>query len=645
MQRTGRLSTPRGLRLRRSLAARVFLSLCLITLLAAAGRLQVLQVDYYAKEARNQRLRPVMVPAPRGTIYDRHGQVVAENVVGYRILIMPGPPDSMQAQVRRLQPILGLTEADITRANRRWQREKHLPMTVTMDANPDAVAALEERLIDFPGVLVHEYAKRHYPSGEAVAHLIGYVAEVTETELASPDWQGYQQGQWIGKAGLERQYEKLIGGKPGSRYLEIDARGRIKRWLPEELGQLPIPGHDLQLHLDLDLQRYIMEIWPRQYRGSFVAIDPANGGVLAYYSHPSFDPNKFIGGIPAALWDSLRSDPATPLNDRASGGAAGQPPASTWKLPFAALALEEGVIRPDEFMPIACTGGMQILGRYAKCWLPSGHGRVDLIRGLMVSCDVYFYQVGARLGLKRYLEVGTRMGFQRRTGIDLPYEARNQMPETPDWWVRRLGYQPQENEIASLSIGQGPQTMTPLKMTHMFAALVRQDGQMVAPRLAVLGDSTPPVTINFGIDAEQRDWLMKGMRRVMGAGGTAPQSRLLHWDFVGKTGTAQACANCPLKDHAWFVGAGGVPGHDMEIVATMFLQHGEHGYTPSGYVANAINFYLNRKYGRPFERFPTPRERFPRGLPVSSAYYTPIVDPPPAGSSAAARDSVAAPRQ
>ena len=641
MHRTGRLSTPRGQRLRRSTAARIFMAAALFTLLGAAGRLQVLEVDYYATEARNQRLRPVMVPAPRGTIYDRHGQVVAENVVGYRVMIMPGPQDTMEARLRRLQPVLRLTDDEVARANRKWQRERHLPMTVTMDGDPDAVAALQERLDDFPGVLVHEYAKRHYPAGEAVAHLIGYVAEITDNELSSPDWQGYQQGQWIGKAGLERQYEKLIGGKPGSRYLEIDARGRIKRWLPEELGQLPVPGRDLQLHLDLDLQRYIMEIWPRQYRGAFVALDPATGGVLAYYSHPSYDPNKFIGGIPAALWDSLRSDPATPLNDRVSGGAAGQPPASTWKLPVAALALEEGVIRPDEFMPISCNGGIYILNRYARCWDRAGHGRVDLIKGIMMSCDVYFYQVAARLGLKRYLEVGTRMGFQRRTGIDLPYEARNLMPETPEWWVKNRGYEPQESEVVSLSIGQGPQTMTPLKIAQMYAALVRPDGKGFAPRLAVT-DSAPPVTINFGINAEHRDWLMKGMRRVMGEGGTAPQSRLLHWDFVGKTGTAQACSNCSLKDHAWFAGAGGVPGHEMEIVAVMFLQHGEHGYTPSGYVANAINFYLNRKYGRPFDRFPTPRERYARGLPVSPEYYKPIVDPPPAS---AARPVSESPRQ
>lgn len=628
MRRTGRLSTPRAMRLRRSLAARLFIAFCFVALLGAAGRLQVLQVDYYAKEARNQRLRPVMVPAPRGTIYDRYGQVIAENVVGYRVLIMPAPWDVMQAQIDKLRPILNLTDEEITRAKRRWSRETHLPMTLTVNADPIAVATLEEHREDFPGVLIVDYAKRHYPAGEAVAHMIGYVAEITEGEIASREWAGYEQGQWIGKAGLERQYEKEIGGVPGSRYLEIDARGRIMRWLPEELGTVPIPGHDLQLHLDLDLQRYVMEIWPRQFRGAFVALDPKTGGVLAYYSHPSFDPNKFIGGIPKPLWDSLQADSAKPLLDRVSSGGAGQPPASAWKLPVAAMALEEAVIKPKEFMPWACGGGIYMLGRYARCWDKKGHGRSDLVKGIMQSCDIYFYQVGARLGLKRYLDVGTRMGFQKRTGIDLPYEARNQMPENTDWWVQRLGYKPKASEMISLAIGQGPQTMTPLKLAHMYAALVRPDGKAPAPRLAVT-DSLGPITIDFNLSPEHHEWLMKGMRRVMAQGGTAPLSRLPPtWDFIGKTGTAQACAGCPLRDHAWFVGAIAVPGYDMEIVAAMFLQHAEHGYTASGYVANALNFYMNRKYGRPFDRFPTPRDRFPRGMPVGAWFTQPVVDPP-----------------
>lgn len=624
--------------MRRSTVARGALLLILVILLGAAAKLQVLEVDEYALAAKNNRLRPLMVQAPRGTIYDRHGQVIAENVPAYQIMLMPTKgcannvgskkcQTDMNAQIEPLKQLLGLTDAQIKYSWRKFRQASHLPMIIMSDAPAEAIARLEERRRDFPGVLVFEYAKRRYPAGPAVAHFIGYVAEINEAQLAREEFKGYEQGRWIGQQGLERFYEKHLGGQAGVRYLEIDAMGRIKRWLPEEMGVPSIPGKDLQLHLDLDLQRYVQGIFPKGYRGSFVAMDPKTGGILAYVSHPSYDPNLFTGGIQASVYDSLMKDPAKPLFDRVSGST--QPPASTWKLPVAALALELGAIRPDEFMPIACSGGMSYGGRYARCWEPRGHGRVDLTRGIMFSCDVYFYQVGIRLTLNRYLQEGTRLGFQKKTGIDLPTEVANIFPESRDFWKRRFGYMPYDNEVLSMAIGQGPVTMTPLKMTQMFAALVNPDGKSKAPRMALLEADSVPVTFDFHINRENAEWLKRGMRRVMAAGGTAPQSRLLHWDFGGKTGTAQACANCPLKDHAWFIGWGSEAGKDPEIVAGMFLQHGEHGYTPSGYVANAINFYLDRKYGRPFNRYPTPRERYPKGLPVGPEYMRPVVDPIP----------------
>lgn len=627
MERTGRLSTPRGVRMRRSNAARGVLVLILIVLLGAAAKLQVLEVNEYATAAKNNRLRPLMVHTPRGTIYDRHGYVIAENVPAYQIMIMPGKRDSMEAQIERLAPVIGLQKNQLDYAWKKWNRAKHLPMTIMADAPLDAVSRLEERKREFPGVLVFEYAKRRYPAGDAVAHFIGYVAEINEEQLLKPEFAGYQQGRWIGQQGLEKQYEKHLGGEPGMRYLEIDAMGRIKRWLPEEMGVPAIPGKDLQLNLDLDLQRYVQGIFPKGYRGAFVALDPVTGGVLAYVSNPSYDPNLFTGGIAQSVYDSLKNDPAKPLFDRVAGST--QPPASTWKLPVAAMALEEGVIKPEEFMPIACTGGMSYQGRYARCWEPRGHGRVNLIRGIMLSCDVYFYQVGIRLNLRRYLAVGTRLGFQKKTGIDLPTEVKNIFPEDVSYWKRHFGYgPPADNEVLSMSIGQGPVTMTPLKMTHLFMAMARPDGKAPAPRMAMT--DSQKITLDLHISGETTDWLRKGMRRVIGPGGTAQLTRLPYWDFMGKTGTAQACARCGLPDHAWFVGMGGPAGKNPEIVAGMFLQYGEHGWMASDFVANAANFYLNRKYGRPFERWATPRDRFARGLYVDTDWlYSPVIDPLP----------------
>ncbi len=565
-------------------------------------------------------MRPIPVRAPRGTIYDRHGNVVAENVVGYRILLMPAPMDSLKKQIERLQPYLRMSEASVDLAFRKYRRAPNLPMEVMSDAPAQVVARLQERRYEFPSVLIHEYPQRNYPAGSAIAHLVGYVSEISESELKQPQFEGYQQGRWIGKAGLERQYERVLGGQPGVRYLEVDAAGRIKRWLPEDVGEPSVPGHDVQLYLDLDLQKYIATIFPKEFNGGIVALDPKSGGILAYYSNPSYDPNAFVGGISAQLYRGLTQNPNKPLLDRV--GASAQPPASTWKLAVAAMALDLDAIDPEGHMPLPCTGGMSYGGRYARCW--GVHGYLDLVGGIMNSCDVYFYQVGIKIGLDRYLKTGVRFGFPKKTGIDLPNEIANTFPDSRDFWMRRFGYRAQDPEILSLAIGQGPQTMTLLRMAQIYAALSRPDGRVPAPRLAV---GYPPAD-TFHIDLTPRKvwYLEAGMRRVLGPGGTAYLSRLPDWDIMGKTGTAQAPSGA---DHSWFVALGGPEGKEPEIVVAGFLEHGHHGYVASGPVAEAINFYLDRKYGHPFELYATPRLRGQHNMPYDwSKLSRPVVDPP-----------------
>jgi penicillin-binding protein 2 len=631
MERSGRVEHPRALRRWRGRWARIATFVSVVSLAFALTKMQVFATEEYALIAKENRLRPIVVPAPRGTIYDRYGRVVADNVVGYQVLLMPAPIDSLQAALERLRPVLGLTDADVERAFRKYRREPHLPMVVKQDAAPGAVARLLERRFLFPGVLIHEYPKRRYPAGDAVAHVIGYVNEISEAELALPEFEGYRQGRWIGKAGLERSYERELGGEPGMRYLEVDAVGRIKRWLPEETGVPPIPGRDIRLHLDLDLQRYVAELFRdfartngfSDLRAAFVAIEPATGGVLALYATPNFDPNAFVGGIDPAVWQGLNEDPADPLLNRASGSS--QPPGSTFKLATAAMAMSLGLLKPTDRMPVPCGGGLRYERRYAKCWYGRGHGSLDLIGAIKNSCNVYFYQVGIRIGLERFMREGARLGFGRPTGIDLPNELTSTFPEGKRWWEEHFGYRPYDNEVMSLSIGQGAVTLTPLKLTQLYVALARRDGKAPAPRLAVT-DSAPPISLDLGLNEEQIMALRRGFRRVVGPGGTAALSRLPGWDFMGKTGTAQ---NPHGPDHAWFVGVGGPFGEEPEIVATMLLENGEHGYVASGVVANAVNFFLTRRHGLPFERYPTPRERLPRGLDVDWRWYlSDVVDPP-----------------
>ncbi|MGH7475212.1 MAG: penicillin-binding protein 2 [Longimicrobiales bacterium] len=628
VERTSRVEHPRGQRKRRARWARVVIALLVIVLGYSLFDVQVSSAERYALIAKENRMRPVVLRSPRGTIYDRYGRVVAENTVGYRVLLMPAPIDSLRAQVAVLAPILQMDSADVERAFRRFRVSPNYPMIVNDDAPDRAVATLLERKHEFPSALIHEYPKRHYPAGAAIAHFIGYVNEINERQLGLPQYRGYQQGRWIGQAGLEAQYERWLGGEPGVRYLEVDAQGRIKRWLPEETGLPAVPGRDLQLHLDLDLQKYLAEIFPKEWMGAIVAIEPQTGGILAYYSNPSYDPNRFIGGVSADYWRELQEDPRIPLLDRVV--ASGQPAASTWKLAVAGIALDLGAIEPEEYMPIPCTGGLSWGGRYARCWLPSGHGRMDLINGIKNSCNVYFYQVAIRIGLDRFLEHGTRMGFDRRTGVDVPHEIKPNFPNDRDYWVERFGYRAQDPEILSLAIGQGPLTMTVLKLAHIYSTLTAPEGKVPAPRLAMNGDQilgTQQDTFQFRISPRDQWYIEAGLRRVLGPGGTAARSRLVEWEFIGKTGTAQAPSGA---DHAWFVGMGAREvGADPEIAVTMFLAHAEHGYTASGYVGEAINFYLDRKYNRPFELFGTPRLRAENGLPVNWEYWTlPVVDPP-----------------
>lgn len=594
------VNVPRHARRRRSQGARVALAVGILTLVWGLLNMQVIGSERFELAAKENRLRPLVVRAPRGTIYDRHGQVVAENVVGYEIALMPAPRDSITGALARLTPVLALRPENIEGTMRRYRRTPTLPIPVLPDAEPWQVARLEERREQFPNVLINEYPKRRYPAGESIAHLIGYVSEISESELEQPEFASYRQGRWIGKAGLERQYESMLGGDPGVRYIEVDASGHIKRWLPEESGIPAVPGRDLHLYLDLDLQRYAEAIWPEGLEGGLVAIDPKTGGVLAYYSTPGYDPNRFIGGISSSYWKSLQENESKPLLDRAGGS--NQPPGSTFKLMVASMGLELGVIKPEEFMPIPCTGGMSYGGRYARCWDASGHGRQNMILGIKNSCDVYFYQVGIRIGLKRFLEEGTRLGFGKKTGIDLP-EVKPIFPTGLDWMKQWFGYPPQEPEVMSLAIGQGAVTIDPLKLAHMYVALARADGKAPAPRLAQL-DTAQPVTFELPITPDQIGALRSGMRRVTGPGGTAWLSRLKDWDFYGKTGTAQ---NPHGADHGWFVGIAGPKGEDPEIVVAALLVHGMHGSEASGPVASVANFYLDRKHGLPFERKPIVR--------------------------------------
>ena len=567
--------------------------LMLASLGAAFFRTQVVRNSEFVLRADDNRFRPVPIPAPRGTIFDRNGKVIAETITSYSLAVEPGPLDSVRARLARVVPLVGLDSIAVQEILARAERNRDEPVMVVENLSFPQLSRLEEQPGRLPGVLIEAKPIRRYPYGEAVAHLVGYVAEISARELESPSWQGYRMGQQIGKAGIEREHERMVGGVAGARFVEVDARGRVVGRFAEQLSKPPRAGESLRMTIDLDLQRFAHAVFPRGMRGAIVAMVPSTGEVLAMYSSPTYDPNRLVGKIPPSLWRELNSDPARPLINRATQGI--YPPGSTWKLATAIIGLETKVITPEQKMPIACTGGMSYAGRYSRCWKKEGHGIQDLTLAIANSCNVYFYQLGIRLGLKLLTEEGTRLGFARATGIDLPQEKVGTFPSGRDWYQKRFGWKPPPSEVMNLAIGQGPNSQTPLRMVQFFSALAG-DGTAQAPHL-VLGKKKGPPETDLRVQPATLEAVRLGMARVVEEGGTAHAVELRRWKLFGKTGTSQNSQDLK-RPHAWFTGFAGPPGKAPEIVVAVVVEFGESGSgTAAPVAARVAEYYLNKKHG------------------------------------------------
>jgi penicillin-binding protein 2 len=601
----------------RAQGAVLILGALLLILLASFFRSQVVRGTAWALQADSNRLRVLPVPAPRGTIFDRYGEVIADNVPSYSLSLFPAPVDSVASVLARLQPLLHLSDERVEGLLETFRSNRRQPLLVKMNLADEEVAVMEERRADFPGVFLEMRPRRRYRGGEALGHVLGYLGEVSAGELESPSFEGYERGMIVGKDGIERQYERLLQGSHGIRFAEVDAVGRIVGSFQGQAARPALPGQDLHLHLDLELQRYIHEIFPPGMRGAVVALDVEDGGVLALYSAPSFDPGEFVGGISRQRWQELNEDPDEPLYNKAVMGR--YPPASTWKLASAAIALEAGVIQPEERMPIPCYGSYTFEGRTARCHRAEGHGHQNLAGAIATSCNVYFYQMGIRVGLDRLVEEGHRLGFGDRCGIDLPREMVGIFPESRDYWQRTWGYRAAENEVMTMAIGHGPNDQTPLRMAQFYLALAR-DGDAPAPR--ILRDEGAEIEPAWAMDLspESLEALRDGLRAVTRPGGTAfLRAALQHWDIIGKTGTARVFAHRPA--HAWFSGMAGRWGGPAEIVVVVILEEGESGSAAAAPIAaKAADFHLRRKYGIPVDTIQTLWEHNVAGIPAPWAW-------------------------
>ena len=562
--------------------ARFVLVAAFLVLMGAFFRTQVIQHEKFQLKAETNRLRPIPLAPPRGTILDRKGEIIAENVPGYSVKVLAPSVDSLRALLVRVGRFVPIDTADVEEIVRRYRAARYQPALILGDASSETVARLEEHRAVLPGLVIQSEPKRLYPAGKAVAHLVGYVAEVTESDLTAERFPGADLGTIVGKAGLEREYDDTLRGAEGVRYIEVNARGRLVREDAGSAALPPTPGKPLVTTIDLDLQRFIDSIWPAGMRGAMVAMSPG-GAVRALYSAPSYDPNDFVGGISGRQWRALNEDEARPLLNRAIQTR--YPPASPFKLAIGAMALKRGLISLNTHMPTPCRGGMRLGNRVFRCWKKEGHGSLDLVGAVAASCDVYFYQVGLRLGLNAIIDDGVLMGFRDKSGIDLENEKDPIYPANTAYFDRLYGprhWSPPATTL-NFSIGQGENTQTLINMVKFYGGLADAEGLASSPFIV---RPTSTQRRDLGLNQSQLDGLRHSLIAVVERG-TAAASRRKDLAVAGKTGTAQ---NPHGKDHGWFIGF--APADKPELVVGGIMEFGEHGTTVAPYVVRVLRRYL-----------------------------------------------------
>lgn len=605
----------------RLLLAAVLMVLVLLAYAVRLFQLQILQGEEFRGIAQGNAARLVRLEAPRGEILDREGRVLATTRPAFGVQVMPSDLREAETTFAALGMLLE-EDGEVFRERVGTPRGRMRFQNVRLadDLSYDHMARVESHLYALPGVQTDVRPRRHYLGAEMGAQLLGTIGEIRKEQLESEEFEGYRQGEIVGQSGVEALLERHLRGQAGGRNLVVNVAGRVVEVL-DEID--PVPGGDVTLTLDLDLQRAAEEgflpevIGEPGKMGALVALDPRNGDVLAMVSRPAFDPNAFAGGIDSATWRALTGDEWRPLQNRAISGQ--YPPGSAYKPIVAAAALQEGLVRPQE--RIFCPGHFTLGRRTYRCWKRSGHGSVDLREALKRSCDVYFYTVGLRLGIDRLAEFARSFGLGRTTKIALEQEKPGLVP-TMAWKERRFGEPWVLGETVSASIGQGFNLATPLQMAVAYAALAN-GGRVVRPRIVLrreARDGEPAQEIepeergSVPVDDQHLARIREALEAVVGEpGGTGGRARVPGVRGAGKTGTAQVVHLAPTehlaedegpmkyRDHAWFVSF--APVEAPEIVVAVLAEHGGHGGSAAAPIAGRVfQRYFEKKRERAGEQ-------------------------------------------
>lgn len=593
----------------RALRANILAGIAAAIVLLLLGRMfymQTFQHEGYFEISEENRIRIVPEIAVRGKMIDRNGRLLVDNRPSYVVAAVPNEISDLDLISSNLSTLLDIPEERISAKIRRSRFRRHEPVRLKRDASFEIVCRIEESSDDYPGVVLQLNQSRNYPANGSVAHLLGYLSEVTETELDRLRGRGFHSGSLVGRKGIEKSYDDFLRGEDGIRYLEVSAKGRIIGPLREKDPVEATPGYDIRLTIDYDLQLHGESLFGDTLTGAAVALEPNTGAILAFVSQPSFDANLFTGPLSQEDWERLSTDERHPLLNRCIQTM--YPPGSVYKLALAGAGLESGTITTETRF-LACTGGYRYGNRVFKCHKLSGHGVLTLIDAIAVSCDVYFYQLGKKLGLKRYAEYTKSCGFGAPMGIDLADEASGLVPDK-DYYDNRFGEGKWPSSlILNLAIGQGEILVTPLQMAVFYGALANGGRLMrphalhslVTPQGEILKEPEEIGQLPFS-ESTLRILDSALIDVVNGKLGTARRARVDGTVVAGKTGTAQ---NPHGNEHAWFCGF--APAHDPKIVIACIVENAGHG----GSVAAPIVASMIQRYLRSIGEI---RDSIPSGL-------------------------------
>jgi penicillin-binding protein 2 len=567
-------------------------------------RLQVMQSDKYALLAEMNRIRNVPILAPRGKILDREGRVIVDNYPSFSALLLRDSSRDLNADADLIAQGLHLTAEEVRQRLRRFASvPRYQPIFLKEDITPDELAFIESHKNELPELDTIMAHRRLYPRNGFMAHLIGYVGEVTEDMLNQPQFELYSPGDVVGVSGVEKQYNNLLMGKNGSRRAIVDSRGREVGRLDETPAE---PGKQLKLSVDLDLQIAAEQALEGK-NGAIVAMDPRSGEILAMVSRPTFNPNHFAVKISKDEWNKLITDPDKPLLNKAI--QAQLAPGSTFKVIMSVAGWQEGIAQT---LHVNCNGGATFYGRRFGCWVKNGHGAVDIEKAIYQSCDVFFYTLAEKLGIDRIAKYATALGLGQKTGIDLPNEVSGVMP-SEEWKIRNFKQKWFAGETISVGIGQGAIAITPVQLMRAVAA-VSTDGRLVVPHV-VNPTGLPEGYVevqrytevkNIPIDSNGWNLITNALARVVLPEGTAPSAHIPGIDIAGKTGSAQTVSlalrakhqnNEDFAQNGWFVGF--TPRRNPDVIVCVLFEGGEHGKLAARLATQVIKAYVDKQRRTP----------------------------------------------